>query len=141
MPVAIDGAKEPGRIPDAVAYRLFLSVVALPANASSEKIRGRDALVNRIGFSSEDKVAFVESLGDFREEIETKTEQRKRLTTGFDPANRSALATLKAQEHEMFANLRSHVERTLSPDGVARLKAHIDDHVKRRVKIFGTPQQ
>lgn len=141
LPVAIDGAKEPNRIPDVVAYRLFLSVAALPANASPEKIRGRDALVNRIGFSSEDKAAFVKSLGDFREELESKTEQRKRLTTGFDPARRAELAALKAQEHDMFANLRSHVERTLSPDGVARMQAHIDDHVKRRVKIFGTPRQ
>jgi hypothetical protein len=143
LPVAVDGARTPDRIPDDVAYRLFLTAMALPPEPSPARFEAREAMLTRAGLSSEDRAAFVDGLEGLKQGLDEVSRQRNQFgaNSQLSPDARTKYLTLKARETELVVEARSRVERLLSSDGRTRLDAFIRTHVKTRVKIFGDAVQ
>ena len=143
LPVAVDGARTPDRIPDDVAYWLFLTGMALPPESSADRLGAREAMLTRAGLSGEDRAAFVDGLEGLRQGLDEVSRLRNQFgpNSQLSPDARTKYLTLKARETELVVEARSRVERLLSSDGRTRLDAFIRTHVKTRVKIFGEAVQ
>jgi hypothetical protein len=133
LALLVDGAKNPERIPDAIAYRHLISVTAMSSEVSEKEARMRLALLRRIGLSQRDLDTYVASLNGVRERL-SSLDAAQRVAA---PAQLERLSELKAQREQLLDEAAARVRATLSAEGVQRVQAHIDGHVKPRVKIYG----
>lgn len=62
----IDGSQHPELIPDSIAYRLFLTVVAEPPNASEERKPRQKAFLRSAGLDDNDIQAAIPVLATFK---------------------------------------------------------------------------
>lgn len=142
LPVAVDGSKTPGLIPDQLAYRHFLMALAEPQSANPEAIARRSALLATTGLSAGDQQALVSALNGLRERLDANylaTEQAATDDSLAEPEKTAAITTLRAQENLLLDGLASGLKTELSYDGWLRLDAYVKDHVKRRIVIYGSP--
>ena len=133
LPLAIDGAKVPERIPDALAYAHFLSAVAEHERASADRLRRRSSMIARVGLSTSDATALVVALTSVREQLDL-------IHAGRSSAERptsATLASLQAQEESVLADARERAQRALSPIGLERLDRFVREQVKPRIKVYG----
>jgi hypothetical protein len=135
IPLAVDGAKNPELIPDDVAYRHFISVTAATAAASEEEIRRRDAFVAQLELLPADRTSYLAALSNVREAL-IDTEQRLRVSH----SNSETVAELRRQRGRILDDAAARVLTSLSPDGVQRVEAHINGHVKKHIRIYGQAQ-
>jgi hypothetical protein len=133
LPIAVDGAKTPERIPDAMAYAHFLAAIAEPLNASPERARRRASMIARIGLTAADSSAIVGALAGVREQVNVIHEAR----SSTNPPTSNELAS-QTQEERILIEARERVYRALSSDGVKRLDRFVREHVKTRIVIYGS---
>jgi len=136
LPVAVDGAKNPERIPDAMAYRHFLRAIAIHVKPSQDELARQDMLIGRIGLSAGDRDALKSAMESVREQLDAINEERQRVSSGTQPTPWS-MAALRVQEQSLLDNSRVLVANSLSVDGAGRLDAHVQQHVKRSIVIYG----
>jgi hypothetical protein len=136
MVLTIDGEKTPDRVPDDLAYRHFISITSVGALASKDDLSRRDAVLQQVGLSASDQAAFVVATYGVRDRIGTID---KTLRDGHHD-----LAFVEDQRRVRAGVLDDAANRILSsvsPSGASRLKAHIRDYVKRRIRIYGQEQR
>lgn len=136
LPLVVDGDKNPEQIPEALAYRHFISLTSVRQDASTTELDRRDAFMAGLLLSRTDRKAYVEAVKGVRDQL-TSLEQRART------AAHSDIATADSARREREALLDATADRvraSLSPSGAMVLRAYINDHVKRRIKIYAQAQ-
>jgi hypothetical protein len=131
LPLLVDGALTPAQIPDAVAYRHFISVTAVSATASAEDRHRRDAILEQAGLSAADRASYLAAITNVRDTLQTFEQQAKAAA---DVATADAV---KEQRRNLLDASAARVLASLSADGTKRLRAHINNNVKARIKIYG----
>ena len=133
LPVAVDGAKTPERIPDGLAYAHFLSAIAEHEQASPGRLQRRSSMIARVGLSTTDATALVAALTGVRAQLDMIQAGR---SSSARPTS-TAQASLQAHEEVVLAHARERAYRALSPAGVVRLDRFVREHVKIRIVIYG----
>ena len=128
--IAIDGSKNPELISDSIAYGHFIRATA--SSASARDLMRRDAFLKQAGLISADRAAYMLAVGNLKAELDAvKTERETRLSA----LSVSDLERLKRTEDLALSAAQSRIRSGLSADGAAKLEAHIQQHVKRRIRI------
>ena len=134
--VQVDGSVNPERIPDDLAWRHFLSAVAIhPSPTASESSRHKAQLAP-LGLAAADSQLLTLELGRMLTQIDAI--QSSMETT--NPGDAASLAALKQQHDTLMAQTIVNVSSALSADGLSRLRTYITNTVKRNIVIYGTPQ-
>jgi hypothetical protein len=135
MAATIDGAVNPAAIPDAVAYGHFIRATA--ASTSATDLERRAALLTQAGLTAGEQAQFAAALGDVGHELQTLHEQ---LRAG-PPPDVATMQTLQQRQRQVLADAEHRLRTVLPPAVLATLDAHIQSHVKRRIKIYQGPMQ
>lgn len=142
LPVAVDGAKTPGLIPDELAYRHFLMAIAERAGAPPQSIARRNALIATIGLSPGDNESLISALAGLREKLDAYyagTEQAA-ADASLSAASRSAqVSSLRASQDVALDQAAASLKAALSYDGWNRLDAYVQQRVKRHIVIYASP--
>lgn len=135
----IDGARVPGAIPDVVAYRHFLEVLAKRPNSetSAEEARRRSYL----------KFFFRPSCGAQQKDDRTLSESQierllsvaddlaaKLAVLGRQQTSLSQTAALQARDQVTLAAIQS-IPTIVDSNAAEKIKRHVDEHVKAHIKI------
>lgn len=145
----IDGAVNPERIPDHVAYSLLFRLIA-GRQTVEEKNRIR-AYIRQMGLEAGDIEALMATAEEFQQQVGALDNQAAAIKdrhfykdadgnyhpNGTTPnqEERVQLRRLQNQKEAVVVNLASSLQRRLSVDGVVKLRQHINDHVKHKVKM------
>lgn len=141
-PVLVDGAKEPERVPDDIAYYHFIKNASVLRSASREERARRDAFVHQARLSDTDRAALLAALTDVRQELDEISEARRAIASGSASVTDGLLASgLQARERFALDAARSRIELNLTEEGSQRLAEHIREYIKRRIVIYGEPAQ
>jgi hypothetical protein len=135
LPLVIDGDKTPDLIPDELAYRHFIAATAVAANATPNDLARREFMLTRAGLSKEERRVFVAAVTNVREDLD-QLDQERRLNTRV-ALDRDALQGLKQRRNQVFADAHERLQCTLDKGTMARIDAHVREHVKKRIRIFG----
>jgi hypothetical protein len=133
LPLAVDGEKNPERIPDSLAFRHFLSVTAINATATKHERGVRDAALALVQLSAEDRTAYLSAIGPLRDEL-TSIEQRRQRAAHDDA---KSLNDLRIEQGRLLDDRAARAMASLSTEGAERLRQHINTRVKSRIKIYG----
>lgn len=125
LPLLIDGAKTPELISDDLAYRQFIMATAGTAVATGDELARRNAFLDRVGLSATDREKFVSALASTGRDLDDAT------------WNAIDARAKKARRDAVFGKARVDLGNALSPGGSARLLAHVREHVKPRIRIYG----
>jgi hypothetical protein len=137
LPIAVDGAKDPERVPTAVAYRHLIAIIAIrDHDASAESIERRRVHLSRIGLSEADEQALSAALRGVGDELNS-LEQARRNTPSDAFGAALDLNAIRVQERDLLDTARERFGSTLSADGSARFDSYVQQHVKRRIVIYG----
>jgi hypothetical protein len=135
LPVAVDGALNPEAIPEDLAYRHFLMVVAEPDTPTSGQVARRDAILDRIGLSAADRVAIISALAGLRGRLDGLDGEAQRLvSTNTLQADRHD--AIRAEKTRALDEARLSVVQSLTLIGRTQLQRHVLDHVRRRIVIY-----
>jgi hypothetical protein len=132
LPLLVDGALTPEQVPDAVAYRHFISVTAVSATASTAADRyRRDALLEQAGLSAADRASYLAAITNVKDSLQA-IDQRMQVTSDVP-----SFDALKQQRRDLLDAAAARIRASLSADGTKRLQKHIDANVKKRIRIYG----
>jgi hypothetical protein len=138
--VVIDGAVTPEKIPDTLAYQHFIRAMVAPDEPSLNRAKRREGLLSRVQLSARDRAAMVTALSGVESRLSAVVETRRRAARG--PAlTPDAVRALRDEEDGLVRDARALIKSRLTSQGAARLEAHIQEHVKRRIKIYGAVNQ
>lgn len=132
LTLLVDGRLTPERISDQVACRHFISVTALRSDASMADTQRLDAILRAVGLSAPDRDNYVRALATVRDTLQD-IDQRMLAAH----ADLSALDLLKQQRGLAMDNAMARVQSSLSADGAALLRKHLNERVKTRIRIYG----
>jgi hypothetical protein len=142
-PGTIDGAKNPELIPDEVAYRMLFLAVAEPEDATDEQKARARAKIAAAQLSEEDTQALLSLMADFHKEtaavlaenatIRARNPFPDRLSTDWP-----IVVELRKRMEANALNTMAALPARLSPEGVAKLQAHLAE-VKRGIKRVPLP--
>ena len=139
LPVVVDGARNPERIPDWMAYRHFIRLNSLPGDAPPDAHARRDALLRRVGLSPGDRAALVRVFRGKKEALDAISQRRARLTESSKAAE-SRRRGLRLDEKHVFDTAQQEALGALSPEGAQQLARHIQD-MKKSIVIRGSMPQ
>ncbi len=131
LSLAVDGAKNPERVPTNLAYRHFIYVSALRVGASEREIVRRDSFLARVGLSEADRSAYVAAVQNVAEQL---ADVEARLEANGDATQ---VDSLRQQQRQLLDTAAANARGTVSAEGAQRLEAFIQAHVKSHIKIFG----
>lgn len=114
----VDGKNTPELIPDALAYRHFLSATTVGPNASPQDRRVQRLQLDRVGLSDADRNAYLATIQPLRERL-------------------SASIT---REPNIMSDTLEQLRGQLTPDGFQRLEEHVRNYVKPRITIYASAQ-
>jgi acetylornithine deacetylase/succinyl-diaminopimelate desuccinylase-like protein len=151
----IDGAVNPEQIPDHVAYSLFFRFIA-GRHTIEEKNRIR-AYIRQMGLEASDVEALIAAAEEFQQQVGALDDQAAEIKdrhfyedadgnyypNGTTPSKeeRVQLKQLQKQKEAVVIKLASSLRQRLSADGMVKVRQHINDHFKRRVKMKVNEQQ
>ena len=141
LPLAVDGSIHPELIPDAIAYRHFISASSIRSGGPTDQLRRRKAILKKVGFDEFDEAAFIGATETVGDEMASITAERASLSSAgaTKTANgRLSLRQLQDRESVVFANARNRLRSALSQRGAQRLDEHVKGDVKRKIKIYGS---
>lgn len=111
-------APETRAIPDALAYRHFLSATTLGSNASPQDRRIQRLQLDRVGLSDADRNAYLTTIQPLR----------------------GRLSASITREPNIMSDTLEQLRGQLTPDGFQRLQEHVRTYVKPRIKIYASAQ-
>jgi hypothetical protein len=123
--VIADGSKNPELIPDALAWRHFLTAIATHEQPTAQEQLRQQAQFAPLALATADAQQIAGLLGKMMTQLEA-IEKARENSNG---AN-STLATLKAQEDAAIASTTAAVQAAVSSDGLSRLSGYIGKTVK-----------
>lgn len=139
-PGTIDGAKNPEKIPDDVAYELLFLAVAEPENATQEQMGRAESKIEAAGLNEDDRDAFLNALTQFRKGVDqidaqlVEINKRSPLTPAPSPDGQ-LVGQLQSQRRQLVADTISLLGASLSPEGLAKLHEHLQRE-KRGMKLI-----
>jgi hypothetical protein len=122
----VDGANNPELIPDNVAYSLLLRMIG-GHRTEAEKGRIRSYIKYRLGIEGPDAEALMALADEFDQRMATVDQKVAQINGGSGPGDTIVVETIAA------------LPTRLSYGGVEKLRQHISQYVKRRVKIVPGP--
>jgi hypothetical protein len=131
LPLLVDGAVNPGQIPDALAYRHYVSITAVSATASAADVHRRNSLLDPVTLSTADRAAYVAAITNLRDSLQALDAQ---LAAAQDVTTADGL---KQQRRNLLDTAAARIRASLSTDGAARLQAYINNTVKTHIRIYG----
>ena len=131
LPLLVDGAVTPAQIPDAVAYRHFVSITAVSATASTADQHRRDAILEPAGLSAADRASYLAAITNLRDSLQA-IEQQMHIAPDV-----ATVDALKQQRRSLLDAAAARILASLSADGTTRFQAHIKTSVKKRIRIYG----
>lgn len=154
----IDGAKNPEKIPDSVAYTLLFRFIS---GRQTEAERNRiSAYIRQIGIGKQhckkcpstgsgdtDIDSLVAAAEEFQKRVSLLDDQAARVTnnhltgTAVTPNERLQLGELQNQKEAIVADIVASLQQRLSADGLAKVRQHINDRMKRKIKISADREQ
>jgi hypothetical protein len=145
LPVAVNGANAPEKIPDDLAYRHFLMALAIPDNATSYQLARRNAFLRPLRLSADDRAGLIGALRGVNEQLDAIA-QDARARDGAPDANVISDATvildrMRVKRTGVLDAARSNVSASMSAEGQLRLNSYVTTHVKSHIIIYGTPPQ
>jgi hypothetical protein len=135
LTLSIDGQLTPDRISDQVAYRHFISVTAVRSGASTNEIHRRDAILKEVGLSDGDRRVYLTATITVRDALQDIEQNMEAVHQDI-----AAVDALKQQRGSVLDNAAKRILSSLSVDGVARMRMHINDRVKKRIRIYSQVQ-
>lgn len=136
LPVLVNGAETPERIPDHLAYSHFIIAAAEPDSPTGEQLARRIAVLAPVRLSKGDQASFIATLRGVRQELDFNAQEVERLSGDRAP-QQDRILDLRLHRTRVLDSARLRLATSLSPDGVARLDAFIQTVVKRRIVIYG----
>lgn len=135
----VDGSVTPEAIPDHVAYEFFFSSL-LPRKELGDRADGPVlAKLQQLDVAESDQGTLRSIASEFKSGIATINNQvdalRKQNLQPEAPALLSKVADIQRQKQAMIEGLRDSITQRLSTEGSAKITQHINEYVKRRVKI------
>lgn len=133
----VDGAVNPGLIPDRVAYSLLFRLIA-NRHTEIEKARIR-AYIRQIGITDSDSERLMAAAEEFQQRVGLLDAQAKqiKLNSGRSPGSevRGQLVPLQRQKDAIVDEIAASLVSRLTGDGMNRVRLHIGERVKRHVKF------
>jgi hypothetical protein len=142
LTLAVDGAKNPELVPDALAYRHFLlSTIPPDSAAAGESSKRQQLRLARLGLEAHDRKEYIHAMGQARESLVLIAVQRASWSSPplNTPTGREMLKRLAEQEAQVFEDTRQRLRHSLTTEGFGRLDAHVRGDVKRQIRIYGSP--
>jgi len=142
-PGTIDGAKNPELIPDEVAFQMLFLAVAEPEDATDEQKTRARAKIATAQLSEEDTQAFLKLLADFHKETTAVLAENAKIRARNPFPDRQStdwpiVVDLRKRMEANALNTMAALPARLSPEGVAKLQAHLAE-VKRGIKRVPLP--
>lgn len=138
----IDGAKNPEMIPNDVAYlHLFDLIADRQTDAEKRRIK---SYIKEIGLNESDTINLIASAEEFSQRVKAIDTQAASINirTNVNPPpslNQNQIIHLKQLEQErklLVTEVAATLNARLTPNGLVRLRQHIDGRMKRKIKIF-----
>jgi hypothetical protein len=131
----IDGSAHPELIPDSTAYRLWLVVVSLPANASEEDKKRQAGHLAPLGLRDADRQALVTILAEFKSQYASLIDQYNQSAEAAMARNELAdIETFLLRRDALVQSTRDALKRALSPDAWDRVDLRVQGE-KKRMKV------
>lgn len=140
-PVQIRGSEHPEKIPDALAYRLFmLSASIQPAKASDHRERERQkGHMDKINLSVLDRFQADTILANFRAQYENLVADFNREATQQQVVGVAADPTLFLQKRDaLLDETRAALRRSMTPEGMKTFHTHVMSE-KQSMSVFVDP--
>lgn len=134
----VDGAIRPELIPDTTAYRLWLTSVSLPPNATDKQRHFQQGHLTKVQLSSADYQELLSVLTDFRTHylaliaIYNKSAKAALLNGG-----QADLKGFLQQLDDLVSSTRDAITQRLSQEGAARIEAHVQGE-KSHIQLHTT---
>lgn len=132
----VDGSQKPEAIPDDVAYGHFIR--ATVRTRSTRDLDRRTSMLRAAGLNHSEQAAYGRAMGGLEAELEGTRRLRREAGRA---AAQSVLEALQRTESQAIDAARGRLRFELPPDAAAKLDAHIQNHVKRRITIHRGPMQ
>lgn len=136
----IDGATNPQRIPDRVAYSLVFTMIA-SHRTEPEQNRIR-AYIRQMGLSDADSTALIAAAQEYALRVGVTDNQANSIIMRYHPAHpplssedKNHLEKLNKQRKAIVNDVAASLARRLSADGFVKVRQYINEHVKRKTKI------
>ena len=134
--LSIDGKVTPERIPDDVAYRHFISATAIGRGASVADLHRRNAVLEEAGLSDADSRSYILATMTVKDSLLAIEHRLEESHLDISKAD-----ALKQEWRTVLDNAAQRILSSLSAEGVARVRAHINERVKRRIRIYSQVHQ
>lgn len=130
LPIIADGSKNPEKIPDQVAYLLFVLQASEYHQPNKQEMDRRRALFLRLNLSQQDQNAMLSALDGVREQLDT--------LDWSGAVSASGAAARDAAFSRVLSAALLRLRASLSQDGSAKLDRFVQKHVKSHIVMFGT---
>ena len=135
LPIAVDGAKTPEDIPDALAYQHFIMAATDSPTTLQKRDDPLEIFLSPIGLSETDQTALVDLLDSVRAQLFELNVQ------AVGPSHRAELTadaahSLSLEKLLVVDDTRAAFKRVLSPGGRDQLDHHIRENVKRHIVVY-----
>ncbi len=130
--VAVDGSKNPEKIPELTAQRHFILQIAEHAQPSRSELDRRRATMHLIGLGPSDQAAFVACTSGVRDRIDA--------LNWTDMGGFTGGSVRDEQYKQILDTTWQQVVDVLSPEGRSKLNVYVETNVKRSIVIYGGPR-
>jgi hypothetical protein len=139
----IDGAKNPERIPDQTAIKVFLIAVAEPPNATSEQLKRLRAKIQLAKLNDADIAVFIAEVAAFHSQWQAYQSQADKIghlnRSNPNPSLRRGLTNIHVQISNLANATFQSILKHVSPEGAQNLLAHLA-YVKTKIKVIPPPK-
>jgi hypothetical protein len=140
LPLVVDGNTAPEQIPDWIAFRHFMLIVAPSSNATSDARARADAHLDTVGLSPRDRAALLGAVSGTRAKLDDIGVRRRHLDGDTSPRADGARQALRAEEKTTFDDTHKRIRRAMSLEGGTRLSMHLN-RMKKNIVIRGSMPQ
>ena len=125
----IDGATDPEKIPNEVAWLMLFKSIADAPNAPDWEVRA--SFVRPAGFTNAEVTAVISAANQAMFRIGA---MEARILLSSLPMDQKT-KVLRAERDSILRDAVSDLLLRMSPEGARKFREHVDSHVKRRIKI------
>lgn len=138
LPGTINGAEDPGKIPDHVALSLVFRLIQ--KHRHDQKDQRLQGYLRLIGLNDADKEALLIAADEFDEQVGRLDEEAQAIKDKTwpspTPSVMAQLTQLENQKNAIVTGIAARMLSRMSPSGTLRFQQHINGHVKSKIKMF-----
>jgi len=140
LPIVVNGADAPDRIPDHLAYAHFIIAFAQPDSPSAEQASLRDAMLKPLQLSKEDQRSFIAALRGVQAQLAFVAREEERLSSSRERSE-ARFTDMRLQRTRILSEAQVRLTATLGSEALVRLDSYIKTQVKPRITIYGDAPQ